>query len=360
MPLRGPLPDSGPAPAGGFDQQILFKASQEHRVLLLPYTGHREVRAAPSSRSPRAGGTTAATRATSTSSSSAPPTAAAPGARSRWSTRATATPTATRRPSWTAAPAGSCSPRRTTRAATTARAATCPATAPRTSSTATTTAPPGPRPRDLSREHPSPAVELLVRHRARARHPAHPRAARRPAGLRRQLRELRRQPGHRQPRRPGLQRRRRRHWKIGAVDSWPDRRRRHVPSEALGDDPPGALRRLGLRQRARTGRHRPRPPHRGGQPGRRRLLRRAVPRPPRPLHPDGAGLGPAPAHPARRPRPDAVRGARRPRPAPDHDDPLLLGRGPHLGGRRPRRTVVTTDWSGYSDLVAVATGDVAA
>ena len=159
----------------GFEQQVLFKASQDpgyacYRIPAVVKTtqGHAaRVRRGAGERLQRR-------RRHRHRASSGPPTAAAPGARSRSSTRARATRTATPPRSWTARPAASCWRRRTTRAVRTAATATCRATAPRTCSTATTTAAPGREPRDLSDEILPDALELLVRDRSRARHPADP------------------------------------------------------------------------------------------------------------------------------------------------------------------------------------------
>lgn len=147
------------------------------------------------------------------------------------------------------------------------------------------------------RRTPARRMELLVRDRPRARHPAHPRTARRTARLHRQRRELRGRPHNGQPRGADAQRRRRRHLAGGRRGQLSHRRRRHVPSEAVRDEPAGTLRRLGVRQRARAGRYRSRPPHGGRQPRRRRLLRPPLPHPARPVHADGAGLRTAAAHP---------------------------------------------------------------
>ena len=83
------------------------------------------------------------------------------------------------------------------------------------------------------------------------------------------------------------------HWRVGAKDSWPiadDGTFRQKPSEMTARR---TARRHPVRVGARAGRHRPRSPHAHVEPGRRRLVHAALHGDPRPLHPAGAGFGPA-------------------------------------------------------------------
>lgn len=173
----------------------------------------------------------------------------------------------------------------------------------------------------------------------------------RAARLRCQHRDVGRQSDQRQPRRADHQRRRGRPLEGRRHRQLADRGRRHLPAETVRGDAHRALGRGDPGQRSRTGRYGPRTPHPGLQRGRRQQL----PHPFRAL-PDlyapqvqcstvGFGARVLLACPG----------------DPDRRRTMMI-RSSYDGGRTwdsvDRGTVVTRDWSGYSDLVKIDSATV--